>query len=61
MGEINGLARGGMAQLGGVEPPLELALLAGSPLGVDEQTEAFLEAERGAFLAIGGYRRYLRR
>ena len=35
-----------MAQLGSAEPALELALLAGRPLGVDEEAEAFLEAAR---------------
>ena len=42
-----GLERGRMAQLGGAEPPLQLALFAGRPLGVDEQAEALLEAEGG--------------
>ena len=41
-----------MAQLGGVEAPLELALLAGRPLGVDEEAEAFLEAEGGGLAGL---------
>ena len=41
-----------MAQLGGAEPPLQLALLAGRPLGVDEETEAFLEAEGGGLVGL---------
>ena len=52
MGEVDGLERGGMAQLGGAKPPLQLALLAGRPLGVDEQTEAFLEAESGGLVGL---------
>jgi len=47
VGEVDGLEGGRMAQLGGAQPPLELALLAGRPLGVDEEAEAFLEAEAG--------------
>ena len=52
VGEVDGLERGRMAQLGGVEPSLQLALLAGRPLGVDEQAEAFLEAERGGLVGL---------
>ena len=37
---------------GGAKPPLQLALLAGRPLGVDEQTEAFLEAESGGLVGL---------
>ena len=51
MGEVDGLEGGRMAQLGGAEPALELALLAGRPIGVDEEAEAFLEAEGGG---LGG-------
>ena len=51
MGEVDGLESGRMAQLGGAQAPLELALLAGRPLGVDEQAEALLEAERSG---LGG-------
>ena len=47
MGEIDGFERGRMTELGGAEPPLQLALLTGRPLDVDEQTEAPLKAERG--------------
>ena len=62
--EVDGLKGGGMAQLGGAEPPLELALLAGRPLGVDEEAEAFLEAEGGGLGPSGaaaGRRRPSRR
>ena len=45
MGRVDGLEGGGMAQLGGAEPAVELALLAGRPLGVHEEAEALLEAE----------------
>ena len=34
VGEVDGLEGGGMAQVGGAEPAVELALLAGRPLGV---------------------------
>ena len=51
MGEVDGLESGRMAQLGGAQAPLELALLAGRPLGVDEQAEALLEVERSG---LGG-------
>ena len=40
-----------MAQLVGAGRPLQLALLAGRPLGVDEQAEALLEAKGGG---LGG-------
>ena len=52
VGEVDGLEGGRMAQLGGAEPPLQFALLAGRPLGVDEQAEAFLEAERGGLVGL---------
>ena len=41
-----------MAQLGGAEPPLELALLASRPLGVDEEAEAFLKGEGGGLVGL---------
>ena len=47
LGEVDSLERGGIAKLGGLQPPGQLALLAGGPLSVDEQAEAFLEAQRG--------------
>ena len=47
MREVDGFERRRVAQLRGVEAALKLALLAGGPLGVDEQPEALLEAERG--------------
>ena len=47
VGEVDGLERGGIAELGRLQPPGQLALLAGGPLGVDQQAEAFLEAQRG--------------
>ena len=50
MGEVDGLEGGGMTQLGGAEPAVELALLAGRPLGVDEEAEAFLEGEGGGLV-----------
>ena len=52
VGEVDGLERGRMSQLGGAEPPLELALLAGRPFGVDEQAEAFLEGEGGGLVGL---------
>ena len=53
MGVVDGFERRLIAQLGRVEAPFELALLAGRPLGVDEQTETLFEAERGG---LGGSR-----
>ena len=50
MGEVDGFEGGGMTQLGGAKPAVELALLAGRPLGVDEEAEAFLEAEGGGLV-----------
>ena len=47
VGEVDGLERGGIAELGRLQPPGQLALLPGGPLGVDQQAEAFLEAQRG--------------
>ena len=41
-----------MAQLGRVESPLQLALLASRPLGIDQQTETLLEAERGGLVGL---------
>ena len=41
----DGLERRRIAQLGGVQASLQLALLASRPLGVDEQAETVLEAE----------------
>ena len=61
-GEVDGLERGRVAQLGRTEAPFELALLAGRPLGVDEQAEPLLEAERGGLVGVellldgGGHR-----
>ena len=48
MGEGDGLEGGGMTQLGGAEPAVELALLAGRPLGVDEEADG----ERSATTTI---------
>ena len=48
--QVDGLEVGGMARLGGAEPAVELALLAGRPLGVDEEAEAFLEGEGGGLV-----------
>ena len=52
MGEVDGLERGRVAQLGRLQAPLQLALLAGCPLGVDEQAEPLLEAERGGLVGL---------
>ena len=52
VGEVDGLERRRVAELGGVESPLQLALLAGGPLGVDEETEALLEGERGGLVGL---------
>ena len=52
MGEVDGLERRRVAEPGRAEAPLELALPAGRPLGVDEQAETVLEAEPGG--AIDG-------
>ena len=45
--EVDVLEGGGIAETGGLEAALELALLAGGPLGVDEKAQALLEAEFG--------------
>ena len=52
VGEVDGLERRWIAQLGGVEAPLQLALPAGRPLGVDQEAEALLEAERGGLVGL---------
>ena len=52
MSEVDGLERCRVAQLGRLQAPFELALLAGRPLGVDEQTEPVLEAERGGLVGL---------
>ena len=52
VGEVDGLERCGVAQLGRPETPLELALLAGRPLGVDEQAEPLVEAEHGGLVGL---------
>ena len=52
VGEVDGLERGREAELGGVESPLQLALLAGGPLGVDEESETLLEGERGGLVGL---------
>ena len=52
VGEVDGLERCGVAQPGRAEAPFELALLAGRPLGVDEQAEPLLEAEHGGFVGV---------
>ena len=53
VGEVDRLKRGGgIAELGRVQPSLELPLLAGGPLGVDQQPEAVLKAERGGVIAV---------
>ena len=43
--EVDGFKRGGIPQLGGPQPPRQLPLLAGGPLGVDEDAKPVLEAE----------------
>ena len=52
MGEVDGLERRCVAELGRLQPPLELALLPGRPLGVDQEAEAVLEAEHGRVVAV---------
>ena len=52
MGEVDGFERRRVAQLRGVQAPLKLALLAGRPLGVDQQAQALLEAERGGLIGL---------
>ena len=52
MGEVDGFERRRVAQLGRVETPLQLALLAGRPLGVGQQTESLLEAECGGLAGL---------
>ena len=52
VGEVDGFERRRVAQLRGMEAALQLALLAGGPLGVDEQPEALLEAERGGLVGL---------
>ena len=52
MGEVDRFERRRIAQLGGVQPPLKLALLAGRPLGVDQQAEPLLEAEGGGLVGL---------
>ena len=42
MGVVDGFERRLIAQLGRVESPLQLALLASRPLGIDQQTETLL-------------------
>ena len=64
VGEVDGLERRRIAQLGRVEAPLQLALLTGRPFGVDEEAEALLEAERGGLVgpaSAAGRRRPSRR
>ena len=56
MGVVDGFERRLIAQLGRVESPLQLALLASRPLGIDQQTETLLEAERGG---LGGLELFL--
>ena len=46
MGEVDGFERRRVTHLGCVEVPLQLALLAGRPFGVGQQTATLLEAER---------------
>jgi hypothetical protein len=43
--EVDILEEGRIAQLGRVQPSLELLLFAGEPLGVDEKAESFIEAQ----------------
>ena len=51
-GEVDGFERRRVAQLGRLQAPLELALLAGRPLGIDQQAEPLLEAERGGLVGV---------
>ena len=51
MAEVDGLEGGGrVAQRRRLQPPGELALLAGGPLEIDEQAEAVFEAQRGGLV-----------
>ena len=50
MAEVDGLECRRVAQLGCPETPLEPALLAGRPLGFDEQAEPLVEAECGGLV-----------
>ena len=51
-GEVDRFERRRIAQFGRLEAPLQLALLAGGRLGVDQQAEALLEAERGGLARL---------
>ena len=51
-GEVDGFERRRVAQLGRLQAPLELALLAGRPLGIDQQAEPLLEVERGGLIGV---------
>ena len=52
MGEVDGFERCRVAQLGRLQTPLQLALFAGGPFGLDQQTETLLEAERGGLAGL---------
>ena len=52
VGEVDGLERRRVAELGGVKAPPQLALFAGGPLGVDEEAEALLEGEHGGLVGL---------
>ena len=52
MGVVDGFERCLIAQPGRVEAPRQLALLASRPLGIDQQTETLLEAERGGLVGL---------
>ena len=52
VGEVDGLERGGIAELGGPQPPLQLALLARRPLRIDQEADTVLEAERSRVIAV---------
>ena len=51
-GEVDGFERRRVAQLGRLQVRLELALLAGRPLGIDQQAQPLLEAERGGLVGV---------
>ena len=52
VGEVDGLEGGRIAEFRRPEPPLERALLPRRPLGIDQEAEALLKAERGCLVAV---------
>ena len=52
MGEVDGFERRQVTQLGCVEAPLQLALLAGRPFGVGQQTERSSKPSGGGLAGL---------